>query len=307
MTASPRKVFVSYSHRQGDWVWDRLVPVLKAGGAEVLIDRERFEAGRALSGQMDATQDAADVHVLVLSPDYLASEPCKHEMERAIARDPRFENGNVVVPVMRAEVELPEAIRQSDPLLVDLRNEGAAQPWDLLLRACGVDLGADAPAWLDARDEVRRFLERGQSVNLVVDGAVAWRELLADLKRGELADLVQVNLEKPTTASRRGLIAEILTVLGMTAPVPPEPEDLVALDRFLSARRRSRLALTHFDMAAHRPAYGVDLFAALRYLVTESRQLVLLVQSRRPFATLLPAGHPLSESGLQTVELRGRR
>lgn len=109
------------------------------------------------------------------------------------------------------------------------------------------------------------------------------------------------------TASRRGLIAEILSGFGMSASVPPEPEDLIALDRFLSARRRSRLTLTHFDLAAHRPAYGIDLFAALRYLITESRQLVLLVQSRRPFAMLLPVGHPLSESGLQTVELRGRR
>jgi hypothetical protein len=306
MTTSPRKVFVSYSHRQGDWVWDRLVSVLKAGGAEVMIDRERFEAGRALLGQMDATQDAADVHVLVLSPEYLASGACTHEMERAIARDPRFEHG-VVVPVKRVEVELPEAIRLANPLYVDLTDDSAAKPWDLILRACGADLGTDAPAWLAARDEVRRFLERGQSVNLVVDGAVAWRELLADLQRGELADLVLVNLEKPTTASRRGLVTEILGGFGMTALVPAEPEDLVALDRFLSARRRSRLALTHFDLAAHRPAYGVDLFAALRYLVTESRQLVLLVQSRRPFATLLPAGHPLSESGLQTVELQGRR
>jgi len=306
MPASPRKVFVSYSHRQGDWVWDRLVPVLKAGGAEVLIDRERFEAGRGLPGQMDATQDAAEVNVLVLSPEYLASGPCTHEMERAIARDPPFENG-VVVPVTRVEVELPEAIRQPNPLYADLTDDRAMKPWDLLLRACGADLGTDVPAWLAARDESRRFLERGQSVNLVVDGSVAWRELLADLQRDELADLVQVNLEKPTTASRRGLIAEILSAFGMTTPVPPEPEDLVALDRFLAARRQSRLALTHFDLAAHRPAYGVDLFAALRYLVTESRQLVLLVQSRRPFATLLPAGHPLSESGLQTVELRGRR
>jgi TIR domain-containing protein len=248
MRSSPRRVFVSYSHCQGAWVLDRLVPVLRAGGAEVLIDRERFTAGRELRGQMDATQDGADVNVLVLSPEYLASESCVHEMERAIAR----------------------------------------------------------PSWLAARDEMRRFLERGQSVNLVVDGNVAWRELLADLQRGNLADLVQVNLEKPATASRRGLAAEILRAFGMTAPVPPEPEDLAELDRFLSARQQGRLALTHFDLAAHRPAYGIDLFAALRYLVMDSRQLVLLVQSRRPFATLLPEGHPLSAIDLKTVELRGR-
>lgn len=304
MTPAPRKVFVSYSHRQGDWVWDRLVPVLKAGGAEVLIDRERFEAGRELVGQMDATQDVADVHVLVLSPDYLASGSCVHEMERAVGHDPRFRKG-AVVPVKRVDVELPAAIRA--PLYVDLTDDKAADPWTLLLRACGADLGTDASSWLAARDDTRRLLERDQSVNLVVDGDVAWRELLADLRRGELTDLAQVDLEKPAAAARRGLVEEILRAFGIAAPVPPEPEDLVELDRFLTSRRRSRLVFTHFDLAAHRPAYGVDLFAALRYLVTESRKLVLLVQSRRPFATLLPPGHPLSEIPLVTVELRERR
>jgi hypothetical protein len=300
------KTFVSYSHRQGEWVWDRLVPVLKAAGVEVVIDRERFAAGRGVLGQMDAAQAAADLNILVLSPDYLASDCCIHEMECAVARDPQFEKG-LVVPVKRVEIELPGIIQRCDPLYADLTDDSSAQSWDFLLRACNADLGSDAPSWLAARDETRRFLDRGRSVNLVVDGDVAWRELLADLPRGELADLAMVNLERPAAASRRGLIAEIVRALGMPADVPPEPEDLVELDRLLSARRRSRLALTHFDLALHRPAYDVNFFAALRYLVMDSRQLVLLVQSRRPFAALLPAGHPLSEIDLQTVVLRGRR
>jgi hypothetical protein len=306
MSTGPRKVFISYSHQQGDWVWDRLVPVLKAGGAEVLIDRERFTAGRALVGQMDATQDLADVHVLVLSPDYLASVPCVHEMERAIACDPRFENG-IVAPVKRVDVALPDSIRDPNPLYADLTVDTAVPPWDLLLGACGADLGTDAPSWLEARDETRRFLLRGQSVNLVVSGNVAWRGLLADLQRGDLADLAVVNLEKPAAASRRGLVAEILRAFRVAAVVPAEPEDLAELDRFLSARPLSRLALTHFDLAGSRAAYGVDLFAALRYLAMESRKLVLLVQSRQPFATLLPAGHPLSEVSLQAVRLKARQ
>jgi len=306
MSTGARKVFISYSHQQGDWVWDRLVPVLKTGGAEVLIDRERFTAGRAMFGQMDAIQDAADVHVLVFSPDYLKSAACVHEMERAIACDPRFEKG-IVVPIKRVDVKLPNSVTDSNPLYVDLTSDAIALAWDRLFGACDADLGTDAPSWLEARDETRRFLLRGQSVNLVVNGDAEWRGLLADLQRGDLADLSIVNLEKPATASRRGLASEILRSFGIAATLPPEPEDLVEFDRLLSARQRSRLALTHFDLAAYRPAYGVDLFAGLRYLITESRQLVLLVQSRRPFAALLPIGHPLSESGLQTVELRGRR
>lgn len=117
-----RSVFVSYNHRQADWVHDRLVPVLKAGGAEVLVDHERFTAGKAVVGQMDATQDAAEVHLLVLSPDYVASDYCVHEMERAVARDPNFEDG-VVVPVRRVDVDLPELIRRGEPLYANLVDE----------------------------------------------------------------------------------------------------------------------------------------------------------------------------------------
>ena len=65
------RVFISYRHSDGEWVWNCLTPCLEAGGAELLIDRERFQAGIAVVGQMDATQDYADVHVLVITKEYL--------------------------------------------------------------------------------------------------------------------------------------------------------------------------------------------------------------------------------------------
>lgn len=43
-----KKIFISYCHQQGDWVTNRLAPCLRAGGAEVLLDIERFRAGRAV-------------------------------------------------------------------------------------------------------------------------------------------------------------------------------------------------------------------------------------------------------------------
>lgn len=63
LSPTPAKVIVSYSHKQGEWVLDRLVPVLKAGGAEVLIDEERFTAGKAVRGQTDAVQAQADINL----------------------------------------------------------------------------------------------------------------------------------------------------------------------------------------------------------------------------------------------------
>ncbi len=297
-----KKVFISYSHRQGDWVWNRLVPCLRAGGAEVLIDRERFEAGKALFGQMDAALEAAQTSVLVLSPEYLASDACRHEMEQAVARDPQLKDG-LVVPVMRRRCPLPELLEGPNPLYVDLRNDRRPEPWNLLLSGCCADLGIGAPQWLASRDEVQRLLERGVSVNLVVpvDG-IAWRPLVDGLK---LTRFGIVDLQKGSTASRPGLVREMLRSLGATANVPSEPDDLSEIDRVLDETDRSWLALTHFDLAAHRN-FGVDLFAALRYHLTETRRLVLLVQSRQRFATLLPKDHLLSKIDVNTVEVRGR-
>ena len=116
------RVFVSYSHQQGPWVWDRLVPVLKAGGAEVLIDKERFQLGKAIVGQMDALQAQAERHLLVFSPDYLASAYCQHEMKKAVALDPSFSQG-FIVPVMREACSLPKPFPKTNPLYADLQDD----------------------------------------------------------------------------------------------------------------------------------------------------------------------------------------
>ncbi|MCA9734045.1 toll/interleukin-1 receptor domain-containing protein [candidate division KSB1 bacterium] len=127
-----KKVFVSYSHKQGEWVWEKLVPVLKAGGAEVIIDRERFKSGRNFYTQMDEQQDEADVQLLMLSPDYLSSSACQHEMQRAIAKDPTFDK-NCIVPVLLEACTLPDEIANNNPLYVNLTDDSDSPNWDLLM------------------------------------------------------------------------------------------------------------------------------------------------------------------------------
>lgn len=301
-------VFVSYSHEQGDWVWDRLVPVLRAGGADVLIDREQFEAARRLYRQMDEVQDRAELNLLVLSPQYLASKACQHEMQRAIARDPKFDKG-VTVPIKRVDCTLPPAIKRPNPLYLDLRDDRTADAWDLLLRKCGGDLGMAAPDWLRARDTVRMFLDRGDSANLVVTGRALWRPLLGNLQEQASLGLGVVKLDSTEAMHRPSLVREILHQCGCPTPrsVPGKPEDLVTLGRSLKALPRApRLALTSFDHVAHRmDNYEVDLFVALRDLM-DVRKLVLLVQSRTPFENLVPQDHPLSKITIHAVDLKGR-
>jgi TIR domain len=301
------KVFISYSHKQGEWVWDRLVPCLKAGGTELLIDRERFEVGKTVIGQMDATQDKADKHIVVLSRDYLDSRYCRHEMNRAIKCDPKFEQG-IVVPVLRESCKLPTSIpKWNAPLYADLRDDKQSDPWSLLLQQCkATQLGVTVPTWLNARDEIVRCMQRGQSVNLVVRGEVNWETLVEHIAHDSLEDLAVVNLEDPDTISRRGLLMTISQALGERVPLPDKPRDLAEFKKRLQTRGISRVALVRFDLAPYRPAeYDVDLFAALRYFIMDTRKLVILVQSRTPFSALLPSDHPLSSITLHTVELAG--
>lgn len=298
------RTFISYSRAQGDWVWNRLEPCLNAGGADVLIDRKQFVAGPGVVGQMDATQDQADRHLLVLSHEYVTSAMCLHEMDRAIALDPTFTR-QLVVPIRRDDVDFPDTIKKPGALYVDLRDDSRGDQWELLLGACRATLGATAPDWLAARDKIVALLEQAESVNLVSTGPVRWRGLINDLVTRSTLNLARVDLEDPSTVPRRGLIAAILEGLGSRAAVPHAPEDLRHFGRMVGNLSRSAVALEHFDLALARSDYDVNLFAALRYVVT-NRQMVLLIQSRLPFLALLSPDHEFSHIDLKTVELKAR-
>ncbi len=297
-----KKIFISYCHRQGEWVGKRLKPCLDAGGADVRIDVGRFTAGISVYKQMDETQDECDSTLLVLTPEYLTRPDCLHEMNRAIARDPNFANGSTI-PVILEKCDLPDEIKDSKPLWIDLTNDKDSTKWDMLFKACEADLGAEVPHWLEARDEILRYLERNQSVNLVVTGNPKWNELIKHIQTDFPLKLGEVDLNKGTTHSRHGLVMELLAACGIQRPVPPD-EDLMVLHNSIEARGMSYIALKHLDNAISR-RYGTDLFSALRYLMMESRALTLLAQSRQHFSQLVPQDHPLSAMEFKTVELNG--
>lgn len=305
-----KRVFVSYSHQQSQWVWERLVPILRAAGcAEVLIDRERFRAGCGVKGQMNATQDQAEASLLVLTPDYLASDYCRHEMDRAIAADPVFRDGKVL-PVKRAECDLSAFQRATDPpIWVDLTKDADPAPWALLLKSLDApQLKTTAPHWLDVRDEVvRRMRDQHQSVNLVVKGQPNWRALRDHLQQDWLPRLAVVDLDAPEAATLAGFVGEILRACGYPVSVPNGAGSVSALGALKSGLQPHFVALTHFDdVRDRRKSYGSDLFKTLRYLVTEQRKLVLLAESRLPARELLPGkGEDSSLAALlQVVELR---
>jgi hypothetical protein len=302
-------IFVSYSHKQSEWVHQRLIPVLRAAGGDVLVDTD-FKAGQTVIGQMDKLQSGAGHHVLVITAEYVASPYCRHEMEQAIKSDPGFAHGKVL-PISQDGTPLPPELSGagglgSEPIHVDLCDDKKDDGWALLLKSCSLTLrGAAAPNWLRALDQTRTHLERNESVNLVVkNGNVDWRLWIDQLKETRFQQIAIVDLEDPRSVPREGLIAQILRATGRSNLAVPAPHnDLPVLAKAFEKAPRCWLALKHFDSVKHRGQYGHDLFSSLRWLVMDEKKLVLLAQSRAPIATLLPPQHDLSLIDFKTVEL----
>ncbi len=302
------KNFISYSHVQAGWVSTRLVPVLKAGGVEVLIDRDGFRSGRSIVGQMDATQDQTECQVICWSADYAGSDYCQHEWRHALVKDSDFQNG--LIQFLRLDDSpLPAELNwnwSTTPLWIDLRHDEPG-PWRMLLDGCGGRLGVTALAWIAARDEVLDNLQRFRSVNLVVlTENSGWRQLLDDVKE-RLPDLALVDLQNGRTVPREGLLGAMLQGLGLNPGRLTRPHDLPEFTYGLeSPRHKVRIGLTRFDLVPHRGDYDMNLFGSLRFLIADNplRPLALCIQSRAPFRDLLPPSNELSEIGCALVELR---
>jgi hypothetical protein len=303
------KVFISYSWKQGRWVWERLVPVLRAAAIDVLFDRERFRAGKDVLHQMDKLQDEADRHILCLSADYLASAACKHEMKRAFGRNPDFKAGKVI-PLRLDAAALPKPLAAKPitipkPLWIDFSDDGKPEPWKSLVDACEGDLGGSAVRWLEARDRCFDLLARRASVCLHVTGERAnWRALMDDVLERLQPPSRQIDLDRGATKTRPGLVNCILGRPAHHLPAGGNGHELVELDQaVMGFASPLMLALRHFDHMSDGIKADADLFDTLRYLVMDARKLVLFVQTRTPFATLLPPDHSMSKIDVKTVEL----
>jgi hypothetical protein len=298
-----KRVFISYRHQQAEWVRTTLYPVLSAGGVEVVVDYKKFAAGVAVRRQMKAAQGKADIQLLVLTPDYLQSDYCVEEMNRAFSLDPDFSKGVVLLLVLE-RCKLPPQIRKLQPLYVDLvgKRREDAEAWKLLMERCEADLGTSVPNWIDCFRRATAALHGRKSVNLFVKGQPKWREFILELKR-VFPDIGVVDLEAGKTATQHGLVGEILgTLVNFNGKLPRGVEHLAEFERLLEKAPATILALTHFHIAPKRK-YTEDLYHSFRHLVVDHKKLTLLIESRAPFATLLPKDHALSFLDMETVEL----
>jgi WD40 repeat protein len=96
--ASRARVFVSYSRADLDFV-RRMRELLARDGRDVWVDLDDIPSSAEWQREIDAGIDAADVVIVVLSPDWVASGPCRAELERALS------GGKRLVPVLRHTVD----------------------------------------------------------------------------------------------------------------------------------------------------------------------------------------------------------
>lgn len=67
-------VFVSYSHRNGNWVRGWLLPRLEAAGIKVCIDYRDFTIGLPSQVNMEQAVESSHATILVLTPAWVKSE-----------------------------------------------------------------------------------------------------------------------------------------------------------------------------------------------------------------------------------------
>ena len=88
-TFSGTQVFISYSRRDTEFV-KKLDESLKQEGLEVWVDWEDIPLSANWMEEIEAGIEGADVFVFVISPDSLASEVCRKELNYAMMRNKRF-------------------------------------------------------------------------------------------------------------------------------------------------------------------------------------------------------------------------
>ena len=109
-TRGPRRfrydVFISYSHRNRDWVDGWLVSQLKNAGLKVCIDHEDFEPGAPSITEMERAVLQSRKTVLILTPEYLQSSWAEYENILVQTLDPAAHERRLV-PLLFSQCEMP--------------------------------------------------------------------------------------------------------------------------------------------------------------------------------------------------------
>jgi len=106
----PFDAFISYSHRDQDWVRMHLLPPLEQAGLRVCIDYRDFELGVSPQENMENAVNGSRHVVLVLSSSSVNSEWSGFEYLLASEEDP-IAKRRKLVPLLIEKIDLPQRFR----------------------------------------------------------------------------------------------------------------------------------------------------------------------------------------------------
>jgi tetratricopeptide (TPR) repeat protein len=128
-------VFISYSHKDEEWVVDTLLPALEDAGLKVCIDFRDFVPGKPSRHNMrDACRESAYT-VLIMTPAWMASEWTSFESLLSYLHDPAGKRQRTV-PILLEKCEIPEDI-QIFTYVDFTRTDRAKIAWKQLFTALG--------------------------------------------------------------------------------------------------------------------------------------------------------------------------
>jgi hypothetical protein len=102
-------IFISYSHRDRDWVIDWLLPRLEEAGLRVCIDFRDFDVGVPSLVNMERAVERSCKTLIVLTPDWVRSEWTNFEGLLVQTGDPAGLR-NRILPLMLKRCEPPKRI-----------------------------------------------------------------------------------------------------------------------------------------------------------------------------------------------------
>jgi hypothetical protein len=102
-------VFISYSHHDKDWVYQRLLPSLEAAGLKVCIDFRDFEPGLPSLINMENAVEGSRKTLIVLTPAWVESEWTAFESLLIQTDDPAARQRRII-PLLLTPCQPPKRI-----------------------------------------------------------------------------------------------------------------------------------------------------------------------------------------------------
>ena len=154
-------VFISYSHKDREWVNANLIPKLSAFRVSYAIDYKDFVGGRSTNAEMLRLITVSRHTIAVVTPNWLLSSFTDFESQLSKAMDP-LTQAMRLIPLVIEDCELPPRLKAVTPIRCLAGNENAA--WRKVNEVLVETKAALEPRSheLDAAMELwKRFEERG--------------------------------------------------------------------------------------------------------------------------------------------------